>query len=162
MNLFHITASAFKSTVPSTAGLSFEESLAMFTRFTKTEVDYALTRNEELQTIQGRLYEGAYMFGDKLRKRFRVSTINDVMVVSRVLYRALGIDFLGTEQGTITISKCLFSQSYSPSTCRVISSLDAGMIAGLSKGGLLAFSERITEGFEFCKAQCIVKEKQLR
>ena len=65
------------------------------------------------------------------------STINDVMSASRLLYRILGIDFHGTEQGTIMISKCFFSRTYSSSTCHVISSLDAGMIAGLSGGGAM-------------------------
>ena len=159
MNLFHITASAFETTIPSIAGLSFEESLAKFAHFTKAETEHAITCNGELHTIQDRLYEGAYRFGDKFRKRFHISTIDDVMEVSRLLYRILGIDFLGSAQGTITISKCYFSHTYSSSICRVVSSLDAGMIAGLSGGGVLAFSDRITEGFEFCKAQFIKKEQ---
>jgi hypothetical protein len=161
MNLFHITATAFESEIPSTAGLSFEKCLAEFARFTKIEVEHSMSRNRNLQTIEDRLHHGAYEFGDKFRKKFRVSSINDVMAVSRLLYRILGIDFRGSEQGTITISKCFFSRTYSSSTCRVISLLDTGMIAGLSGGGVMAFSERITEGSESCKAQFILKE-QLR
>jgi hypothetical protein len=38
MNLFHITATAFESEIPSTAGFSFEKCLAEFARFTKNEV----------------------------------------------------------------------------------------------------------------------------
>jgi hypothetical protein len=157
MNLFHLTALAFERTIPPTFGLSFDDCLVVFAHFTKSEVDRAM-RGGDLQTIQDLLYQGAYEFGNKFRKKFRVSTTRDVMEASRFLYKILGIDFKGTEKGTITISKCFFSQHYSPSTCRVISSLDAGMIAGLSGGGGLSFSERITEGSTSCNAQFIFKE----
>jgi hypothetical protein len=159
MKLFRITASAFETTVPSMAGLSFEECLEEFAHFTKKEVDHSINKNGEIQKIQDRLYQGAYEFGNKFRKRFRVSSIGDVMAVGRLLYGILGINFQGTTQGTITISKCLFSHTYSSSTCRTISSLDAGMIAGLSGGGIMAFSGRIKDGFESCKAQFILKEQ---
>lgn len=158
-NLFHITASAFDRTVPSMEGLTFKDCLAEFARFTKSEVDQLIIRGEDLQTIQDRMFHGAYDFGDKFRKRFRVSTTRDVMAVSRLLYGVLGIDFQGTDQGTIKISKCYFSNIYSSSTCRVIASLDAGMIAGLSGRGGMTFSERITEGSECCKAQFILNEQ---
>jgi hypothetical protein len=159
MNLFRITASAFESTVPPTAGLSFEECLAAFAHFTKFEIDQLMIRNKDLHTIQDRLYHSAYEFGDKFRIRFRVSSISDVMAVSRFLYRILGIDFQGTHKGSITICKCFFSEIYSSSTCRVISSLDSGMMAGLSGGGGLIFSHRITEDFDACKARYFSKEQ---
>jgi predicted hydrocarbon binding protein len=159
MNLFQITASAFERTIPETRGLSFDECLVAFARFTKSEVDEAIRTGEDLLTIQDLLYQGAYEFGHKFRKQFRVSTARDVMEASRFLYTILGIDFKGTEKGSITISKCFFSQHYSTSTCCVISSLDAGMIAGLSGGGRLTFSERITEGSTSCNAHFIFKEQ---
>jgi hypothetical protein len=159
MNLFHLTAMAFERTIPPTIGLSFDECLLKFAHFTKSEVDRAMSRGGDLQTIQDLLYQGAYEFGNKFRKQFRVSTARDVMEVSRLLYKILGIDFRGTEKGTITISKCFYSQHYSPSTCRVISYLDAGMIAGLSGGGELSFLERITEGSKSCDAQFFFKEQ---
>ena len=158
MNLFHITALAFERTIPPTTRLSFDECLVEFVQFTKAEVDRAMSRGEDLLTIQDLLYQGAYEFGHKFKKLFRVTTAKDVMEASRFLYKILGIDFKGTEKGALTISKCVFSQHYSPSTCRVISSLDAGMIAGLSGGGRLTFSERITEGSTSCNAQFIFKE----
>jgi hypothetical protein len=156
MNLFEIAASAFEKTVPPMEGLSFNECLAQFAHFTKLEVDKLNLRDEDLPTIQDLLHQSAYEFGYKFRKQFRISTTRDVMEVSRFLYKILGIEFKGTEKGSITISKCFFSQCYSPSTCRAMSSLDAGIIAGLSGGGTLAFSERITEGSKSCKAQFIL------
>ena len=158
MTLFQITASAFERTIPESIGGSFDECLIAFARFTKSEVDRAMSTGGDLLTIQDLLYQGAYEFGHKFRKQFRMSTVRDVMEASRFLYKILGIEFKGTEKGTITISKCFFSQHYSPSTCRVISSLDAGMIAGLSSRGGLSFSKRITEGSTSCNAQFIFKE----
>jgi hypothetical protein len=159
MKLFHLTASTFEKPIPPMADLSFEECLAEFAHFTKSEVDQLIIRHEDLQTVQDRLFQGAYAFGDKFRRIFRVSSTSDVIAVSRLLYRVLGIDFQGTEQGTIKISKCFFSKIYSSTTCHVISSLDAGMIAGLSGGNEMIFSERITEGAESCIAQFILKEQ---
>ena len=159
MILFQITASAFERSIPESTGGSFDECLAAFARFTKSEVDRALSTGEDLQTVQDMLYKGAYEFGSKFREQFRVSSAGEVMEASRFLYKMLGIDFQGTEKGAITISKCFFSQHYSPSTCQVISSLDAGLIAGLSGSGELSFSERITEGSTSCNAQFIFKEQ---
>lgn len=159
MNLFEITASAFEKTVPPMEGLSFEECLTQYAHFTKSEVDKLNIHGEGLQTIQDLLYQSAYEFGHKFRKQFRISTARDVMEVGRFLYKILGIEFKGTDKGAITISKCFFSQHYSPSTCHVISSLDAGMIAGLSGGGVMKFSERITEGSKSCKAQFILSDQ---
>jgi hypothetical protein len=159
MNLFRMTASAFGRTVPSMERKSFDECLTEFAIFTKSQVDDLIIQGGDPKAVQDRLYQGAFEFGEKYRKRFHVSTINDIIAVSRLLYSILGIDFQGTEQGTITISKCFFSHTYSSSTCRVISSLDAGMIAGLSGGGEMTFSKRITEGSEFCQAQFIFKEQ---
>lgn len=157
-NLFSITASAFGSSAPSTAGLSFEECLTAFAHFTQTEVRKSIDRDENFQVLQDRLYRGAYEYGGKFRKKFGVSTVNDVMEASRMLYHILGIEFHGTSEGMITICPCFFSKHYSASTCRIISSLDAGMIAGLAGGGTLTFSQRITEGYDSCKAQYISKE----
>jgi hypothetical protein len=85
--------------------------------------------------------------------------MNEVMRAGRVLYRAIGIEFRGSDQGLIEIGECFFSKYYSPATCSLISSLDAGIMAGLSDGKELSFSQRITEGFNSCKAQ--MREKEL-
>ena len=155
--LFQATAAAFAKAIPSTEGLIFEECLLEFARFTKSIVDQAMNKSDDLKTIQDLLYQSAYEFGAKFRKRFKVSTPGDVMAAGKLLYRILGIEFHGTEQGAVTITKCFFSQYYTPATCRVISPLDAGMLAGLSAGKGMTFSERITEGSKCCQAQVLFK-----
>ena len=153
--LMNITAEAFGCDPPPTSGVSFEDSLAAYAQFTGAVVERARERADNLQNIQDQLFRGAQRLGKAYRRRFRVSTPAEALEVSRILYRILGIQWESTDQGTITIRKCFFSTYYPASTCTVISSLDAGLMAGLSGGGALAFSQRITEGFDCCRAQLI-------
>ena len=155
MELFNCTALAFECGIPQLEGLSFDECLEKYALFTKEEVEKSIQQGNDLQTIKNRLYQNAFRLGEKLRKRFHVTTIEEVMTMSRILYRTMEIEFHGTVQGEITINRCFFSRFYSSQVCQVISSLDEGVIAGLSGGGQLIFSERITEGKDCCKA-CLV------
>jgi hypothetical protein len=157
-NLFQLTAAAFAREAPSLNGLSFDDSMTEFALFTKTSVDEARNRDESIAAIQDRLYQQAYEYGRLWRKRFGITTMKEVMRAGRILYRAIGIEFRGTDQGLIEIGECFFSKHYSSATCIVISSLDAGIMAGLSDGKLLSFSQRITEGFDSCKAHLSMKE----
>jgi hypothetical protein len=114
------------------------------------------TRDEpelELAEIQRRLYDGAYRMGQELRRTFRIANTGDALAAARVLYRALGIDLRATPAGKVTVHRCFFSDYYSSPVCQVIASLDEGIFAGLSGGGQLAFTRRITEGHECCKAE---------
>lgn len=157
-NLFQLTSSAFARKAPSLNGFSFDECMIEFALFTKTSVDQARSRDDEIAVIQNRLFQQAYEYGKLWRNRFGVTTMKEAMRAARILYRAIGIEFRGTEQGVVEIGRCFFSKYYSPGTCEVISSLDAGIMAGLSGGRLLSFSHRITEGFDSCNAQMSMKE----
>jgi hypothetical protein len=64
----------------------------------------------------------------------------------------LAIDLRADEQGSVVVDRCAFAAWYSPRVCRLMSSLDAGLLAGLTRGGRLTFSERITEGSPRCLA----------
>ncbi len=159
INLFRVTALAFEKTLPSISHFSLSECLDQYARFTASSVHDAISGKIDLKNIQTQLYKSAYEIGRKFREQFGISCLNDAMEASRLLYSILGIDFRGDARGAIAISCCFFSQYYSPDTCRVISSLDAGLIAGLSGGEGLEFSERITEGYRLCKAQILFKER---
>ncbi len=156
--LFNITGEIFGCAAPSTSGLSFEECLAMYAQFTRTAVGQSVHRGDTVQTIQDRLFRSAFLLGEKYKRRFHLKTMNEVLEAGRVLYRILGIDFESTGPGIITIRSCFFSKYYSASTCRIISSLDAGMMAGLSGGATLTFSRRITEGNDCCSARLVTQE----
>jgi hypothetical protein len=157
--LFNITAEAFGCAAPSISDLSFEESLEQYAQFTRTLAEKIHSGSSHLQRIQNQLYHNAYELGDTYRELFHVSTLTEAMDVCKILYRILGIDFRSTVNGKIEIPSCYFSTYYSASTCRLISFLDAGLMAGLSGGGRLTFFKRITEGFHCCRAEILLEEQ---
>ena len=54
----------------------------------------------------------------------------------------------------------LFRRFYTPAQCRVMSRVDAGIIAGICGGGKLRFTQRITEDCSCCKACFSGKDKR--
>ncbi len=157
--LLDCTAAAFNCPAPSFNKLSYDDYLVKYAEFTREEAEKALRSGHDLRPITQRLYQNAYQLGQNLRKSFHITTTQDVMTMSRILYRVIGIDFQGTGQGEITINHCFFSQFYASQVCQLISSLDQGLLAGLAGGGQLAFSQRITEGHSCCQAHFTMKEK---
>jgi hypothetical protein len=157
--LFSLAADAFQTDIPEIRALSYRETLERFAVFTRDEADKAIDSGRDLDALKGRLYANALELGENLRKKYRIKTVSDVMTMSRVLYRILGIDYQGSKQGDVVIQRCFFSSYYSPQVCQVISSLDEGVAAGLSGGGKFSFDQRITEGETCCKAQISFEEK---
>ncbi len=151
--LLQLTAEAFDSPPPPVRGMSFDESLKVFATFTQREAERAILSGKNLGAIHRVLYDRAFGLGAQYGRWFRITRIDDVMAAARVLYGFCGIDFHGTREGEVTIRRCFFSGYYSSDVCRVISSLDAGLLAGLSGGRQLTFSERITEGGKACIGQ---------
>ncbi len=148
--LLHLAAEAFGSPPPPIDGLSFDEALKVFATFTQREAGKAIRSGKNLDAIHHGLYDCAFKLGSQCRGLFRINGIDDAMSAARVLYGFCGIDFQGTKEGGVTIRRCFFAYYYSSDVCRVISSLDAGLLAGLSGGRRLTFSQRITEGAPAC------------
>ena len=94
--------------------------------------------------VKQRLYLNASLLAKNIRKNLRSSGVADVMKIGRLVYRILNIDFRGNNDGEVIIQKCFFSSFYSSDVCRLISSLDEGLMEGFS-GGTFRFSQRITE-----------------
>jgi hypothetical protein len=134
-DLFACTAAAFQCDVPRLDGLSFDGCLHAYALFTRENAAEALQSGQDLDALQDRLYQNAFQLGQRLRKRLRITAIDDVMAAGRTLFCGLGIDFEGKRQGTVTIRRCYFSRFYSPQVCALISALDAGVLAGLAGGG---------------------------
>ena len=74
------------------------------------------------------------------------------------MYDAIGVDFRGDAAGVVTVSRCYFSDVYTPEVCRLVSALDEGLLAGLAGGGRLTFSQRLTEGAVCCRARFEAEE----
>ncbi len=160
VQLFRATAAAFQADMPRLSGLSREQCLLAYARFTAERADEALRQGDDLPGLQARLYENAYRLGRLPGRLLRVQGVGDTMVLGRFLYGILDIDFDGSSSdsgdGEITIGRCYFSDFYSPEVCRVMSAMDRGLLAGLAGGGELAFSQRITEGHTCCRARFAV------
>jgi hypothetical protein len=151
--LYRLTASAFGLAVSPMDVMSYNELLAEYARFTKDAVDRCIGSGADTRDVHERLFERSREYGSLWRRRFGVSNMKDAMRAAQILYQAIGIEFLGTEQGSIEIRRCFFSRTYSAATCRMISSIDAGIMAGLSGAKKLSFSRRITEGSDICEAR---------
>lgn len=158
--LFGLTATAFGAERPDLQGLRYSQVLVKYALFTSFEAARVMEHHEELAAAKNRLFAAAHQLGEQLRQDFGVVTVAEAMPVASLVYRVLGIDFKGDRQGDIVIDKCFFSDYYSEDVCRVISSLDAGVMAGLSGGGRLVFSQRITEGKECCRCSLVFAEAQ--
>ena len=155
--LFDFTAQAFGVACPRIKGLSYNRMLEAYAVFTASEAGRLSADSPEWKAAKDRLYENAQRLGTRLRNKFRLREPQDILEMSRVLYKMLGIDFAGRAGGEVVISRCSFSRFYTAAVCRVISSLDEGVAAGLSGGGRLEFSGRITEGQACCRGRFIFK-----
>ena len=153
VQLFRATAAAFQCDMPRLSGLSREQCLLAYARFTVERADEALRQGGDLSELQERLYWNAYRLGRRPGWLLRVRSVDDVMTLGRLLYGILDIDFEGSDNGEITICRCYFSSCYSPEACQVMSAMDRGLLAGLAGGGDLVFSQRITEGQPCCRAR---------
>jgi hypothetical protein len=150
--LFAATASAFDRDPGELHGLTHEELIERYARFTTGCAEPAGADRLDVEVVAGRLWSSAYVLGESLRRRLGVRTRAEALRAARVAYRMLAIDLRADEQGSVVVDRCAFAVWYSPGVCRLMSSLDAGLLAGLTQGGRLTFSQRITEGRPRCLA----------
>jgi hypothetical protein len=150
--LFQATASAFGCDPVDLHGLTHAELLERYAAFTTGCAERALADRSAADAISRRVWSNAYALGESLRRRLGVRTRAEALRAARVAYRMLAIDLRAGERGAVVVDRCMFAAWYSPAVCRLMSSLDAGLIAGLTQGGRLRFSQRITEGRPRCLA----------
>jgi hypothetical protein len=150
--VFRATASAFDRTMPQLHGLSPEQCLHAYAVSTSEWAGDALQRGPDQPALEARLYENACRLARTPGWLFHVRTVDRVTTLAQFIYSILGIDLQGTDSGEITIRTCYFSRFYSAEVCRLMSAMDRGLFAGLSGGGELSFSRRITEGHPCCQA----------
>jgi hypothetical protein len=110
--------------------------------------------------VSGRMWKSAYALGASLRQRLGVRSRSEEVRAARVAYRMIGIDLRADVRGRVKVERCAFARRYSPAVCRVMSPLDAGLIAGITGGGELTFSQRLTEGRPQCVARISWEEGQ--
>lgn len=156
--LFDVTARGFQCPKPQVKGKLYEECLKEYAIFTRERTLQAMEDGKDVSKLRKRLFRNSYEYGKKLRDTLNVNSQKEVNRVSKYIFKNVLSEFYGNEHGGISITKCYFSNYYSPEVCRVASAIDAGLLSGLQGGGYLVFSERITEGNESCKACLLVKE----
>ena len=139
--LARIAADAFGSPPPQRSTL---DNFASFT------AEHAATATRESAE---RLFSSACALGSRLRAWLGVRTMAEAADVARALYRMIGVDFRVEGAGGFVVESCFFSSRYTPGTCRLISSLDAGLLAGLTGGERMVFTQRITEGAAVCRGE---------
>lgn len=149
--LFCLTADAFQSELPDLKGLSFAEYLLKYALFTKEQAERYLQSGYLFEEVKYRLYQNSCIFGQSLRKSLRIVTWEEAVTALKAIYKLMGIDFQYDRQGEVIIKQCFFSKYYSGEVCKLVSSLDEGLAAGLSGGGRLRFQQRITEGGSCCQ-----------
>jgi hypothetical protein len=154
--LLGAAAEAFQCDAPPLGGLSSAERLRRFALFTQGHVEELLREGRDLEAVRQRLYRNTYARGRRVGRLLGIRSVRDTMDISRVLYRILDIEFQGDAGGDVLISHCYFSGFYSGRVCQVMSAMDQGLLAGLSDGGQLVFSSRITEGQSCCQASFTV------
>jgi hypothetical protein len=150
--LFDATASAFGREAEDSGGLDRRALLERYASFTIRCAEQAM--GDYTDPVVSRLmWEKAHALGGSLRHLLGVHTRSEALRATRIAYRMIGIDLRADGRGSVTVDRCAFAEWYSPSVCNLLSSLDAGLIAGLTDGGRLSFSERITEGRPRCLAR---------
>lgn len=149
--LFKATSDAFQAPLPRRTRLNHQALLEAYASFTAQETLRLQANDAELTQAKQRLYDNAFALGARLRTVLKISP-SDAFLLIQLLYRNMEIELSGELPGTIVVSRCFFCKYYSPFVCEFISALDSGIMAGVVGEGGLVFSERITEGFEACKA----------
>lgn len=148
--LFDVAARAFRTTQPDIQKLSGNDLVHAFATFTQREAERVIEEHGNVGAVERALYEGAHALGKDLRNELSISSHREAFRAASIVYRALGIDLHIDSRGGLLVRHCFFSRFYTPEVCRLISSLDRGLIAGLSAEGRLSFTARITEGGPCC------------
>lgn len=150
--LFEVTAAAFGQDPGDLSGLDRPALLDRYASFTDRCAEQVLA-DGEIDRVSRRMWKDAYLLGTSLRRRLHVRGREEELRAARLVYRMIGIDLWADGCGHVTVARCAFADRYSPQVCGLMASLDAGLLAGLTRGGRLTFSERITEGRPRCLAR---------
>ena len=154
-DLLAAMARAFARDRPSTTGLSADGLMDLVIERSSTWAGEALDAGDDLAGVQRRLLAEANALGRRARDRLRIRSEAEGLAAARVIYRAIGIDFRARSNGDVLVPRCAFACVYRPETCRLLSAMDSGLIAGLTGTEGLLFSARKTEGSPMCRARVL-------
>ncbi|MCD8074610.1 MAG: hypothetical protein LUF27_06180 [Lachnospiraceae bacterium] len=150
--LLRQTARIFGVDAPRTAGMSASELLRTYAQFTADESRNAMDSGQDLVQLHQKLYNMAYHLGSSLRRWMRPHDDQECLAILTLLYKNIEILINERDPGEFYVRKCYFSAFYTPEVCRLISGIDQGIFAGIYQHGRLTFEDRITEGYNQCRA----------
>jgi len=150
--LFSFTARAFGERRPANDISSGDLSLESYAVFTRRLVEESIAGGRDMAAVRAALRQDALVFGERMRRQFRVRSREDALGLLEFAYKTMGIALDADAEGRITVSRCFFSRHYTPETCRVVAALDEGLMAGILGEGTLEFEERMTDGHSHCRA----------
>jgi hypothetical protein len=151
-DLIAATARAFERDSPETSALTEPELMARAMDLSRTWANDAIRSGADLTGLERRMVSEASELGRSARSRLHLTSEADGLAAARIIYRAIGIDFRPRRTGDVMVPRCAFARVYGPGECRLMSSMDSGLIAGLTGAGGLRFTERITDGAAACRA----------
>lgn len=151
-DLIAAAARAFWQDPPPTSNLRSRELVTLAIDRSRMWADDAIRTRADLDRIKQRMFLETFEMGRRARRRLRVETEAEGLAAARIIYRAIGIDFRPRGYGHIEVPRCAFARAYGANVCRLMSSMDSGLIAGLTDADGLHFTERITEGAAACRA----------
>jgi len=160
--LFQATADAFGAPMPDLRGRSADAILTTYSAYTDEHARGVFHDPARRALVERRLCENTERIGHHLRLGLGIRTTTDALEIAHRLYRLIGIELTGNERGRVVVTRCVFAASYSPDVCRVMSASDAGLMAGLTGGARLRFTERITSGSPACRATLTVDGSERR
>lgn len=154
--LFRTTVNAFGAPMPDLRRRSADAILASYAAYTDALARGVALDPERRSQVERRLHDNTELLGRRVRLALGVRSTIDALEVAHRLYGLIGIDLTGDERGCVVVTRCAFAAKYSPDVCRLMSASDAGLLAGLTDGGRLSFSQRITSGSPVCLATLAV------
>lgn len=149
--LFRLTADAFQTEMPSLRGLNFRECLSLYAFFSREQAERYLEGRGPIEEVKSRLFQNSFVFGKNLRKSLHIISRQDSVAALKMIYKLMEVDFQYDGQGEFIVRQCFYSNYYTAEVCMLISAMDQGLAAGISAGGKLYFTQRITDGSGCCK-----------
>jgi hypothetical protein len=153
-DLIAATARAFERHPPDTARLTAPELMAHVIESSRSWAEEAIRTGADLDRLDRRMFSEALELGRRVRRRLHVTSEAEGLDAARIVYGAIGIDFR-PRRSEVVVPTCAFAAAYTPDVCRLMSSMDSGLIAGLTGANGLRFTERLTEGAVACRASVL-------
>lgn len=149
--LFRIVSDVFESEMPDLKGLTYKEYINKFANYSNELAEKALKDEDSLKELKNNLYSQARKLGEDLRIRYNIKNYDEALKAGGIVYYVIGINFSVNKEGQFTITSCYFADFYSCEVCKLMSSMDSGVVEGLTNGGSMVFNQRITDDKPCCK-----------